>query len=194
MAGEFGSDPTDTLRSFWGTFQRAAAEKYSTAEVWQSLRDAAYNSAQAILNVTAGGAASESEIAGKAADLLSGISASDVSAMRGQAGAWLRAREALHGLSPTEQVEGRAIFQAAWSTSGDVPALPPQYRVRVQFDVVNRMFPSVALEPQWASYTLVGEPSTIADAIDFARRSYRNQYGNAGYVAGEALDYEIETV
>lgn len=99
----------------FGAIQGAAYQGLSTAEVWQSLRDAAES--QGLSTV--------------------GLSAADVSSLRGYAGQIKSAADALSAAEPSAGLESGMVGYAPWSMSLNTLAVAPEYWARVEMTVAD---------------------------------------------------------
>lgn len=102
MAG-FG-DGVQKLLAYWGTIQAAVSERAGTAELWAAVRDAAASEGMP----------------------LQGVSAADMSVLRGIAGRQRTAMETLAGAAPGDAITGAMIAPELGSDGvvqlGEVPA------------------------------------------------------------------------
>lgn len=191
MAGEV--PPQSILRGLYGTFVQAASQGQTTAEVWQSLRDAASSWAQSYLGITTGQSPTPDQVAAEAKTLLSHIDVAQVSTMRGIAGQQVEAMRQLMAADPEAQITGRQVFQAPWSQASKSPYLSPNYRIRVQWDLLHQGFAPVELS-EWATYELTGPLTSVADALRQARSAFSAaSYNVRTRITGVAA-YSIETV
>lgn len=99
--------PRKALGLYWGVIQHAAAQHLPTADLWAAIR----------------GAAAEAGLERP------GVSAADVSTIRGYAGAMTRAAEALAKSEPGLGITPSMIATAPWARSLAEQNIAPRYQV-----------------------------------------------------------------
>lgn len=99
--------PRKALGLYWGAIQHAAAQHLPTADLWEAIRGAAAD------------AGLESP----------GVSAIDVSIIRGYAGSMTRATEALAASEPGLGITADMIAEPPWARSLAEQNLTPRYQV-----------------------------------------------------------------
>lgn len=159
--------PSSTVRAwqlYGGAIESAVRAGATTADVWAGLRAAASS-----LGVP-----------------LTGISAADVSRLRGVYGAMVRAESALAGLGEDEQIGSAQIGQAPWSSALAVQAATPRYLVRLKLFVPTEDNPNAE---RWASVYYTGPLSTLDDLrTDLAADVATMAENYLGEVAGFGID------
>ena len=181
------------LRGLFGTFTAAAEAGMGTAEVWSSLRSAATDWATSVVSVTAGAAGYDEAVSTAAQTLLQGVTIQDVNTYRAIAGAAVRAKNNLQSAAGTEQIVGTSIFQAPWSVTGDNPAIPTRYRLRVLRNITVKGFTQVERN-EWASYDLGINITSVDDAIKMANDAFNREDYNKTASINSVLDYSLEVV
>ena len=99
----------------FGAIQGAAYQGMTTADLWQNLRDAA--EAQGLETV--------------------GLSAADVSSLRGYAGQIKAAADALASADPALGLESKMVGYAPWSMDQSTLNVAPEYWARVEMTVAD---------------------------------------------------------
>ena len=193
MAGVAWPGKDAVLRGLFGTFLNSAEEKQDTATVWAQLREASESWAAPALEIELGREPTSEEIANAGKALLSGISAADVSNMRGIAGQYAGAHQALRDLDTELQIPSEAIFRAPWAESSGSAAVQERYRLRVKWNIEFRGFERTELS-EWNSYQLEGPLTTIEDALAQARNAFAAaEYNKRASILG-VEDYAIEAI
>lgn len=123
------------LLGLFGSVQASTFAGLSTADVWQEIRDAA--DAQGVD--------------------LSGVSAADVSQLRGIANAARSAMNAFQRADPNAGIVGDMIYSAPWTATPTGGEVLPAYRVRYQLVVTAASGEEQVL---WQSYTTTQLPGT----------------------------------
>lgn len=193
MAGGSWWQDSPNLRSLFPSIVSAASQGASTSEVWDAIRGAAGSIASQVLSTTLGRNPTEQEVLESAKGLLSGISATDVSAARGAAGQMVRAHNALLAASDDAQITSEQIGRAPWSTTTNVAGVNEQYRIRVQRSITVKGFTEIQTT-EWGTYDLSGPLTSIADAVSQANNLWSGRDYNKRASINQVLDYVIEAV
>lgn len=188
------------LRQLWGTFQTAAQQHLSTADVWTSLRASADRIARNELGLSKFANLSLPQVQQRASEILGGVSAADVSRMRGVAGSWLRAKTALTTAERSDPINESHIFKAPWAQSVGNRGSSERYRMRIKYTYVTDSNPEVETT-RWGTYDLVGMPTTSGDLLAQAIMSIEQTDGGTGSPplgenaqVSDILDYELEAI
>jgi len=192
MAGQWYEN-SPGLRQVFPALVEAAAQNQTTAQVWQTLRDAASNAASGSLSIQLGRQPTDQEVADTAAGILRGVTVQDVSRARGAAGQMASAHAALISHDPTAQITGDMIAVPPWSKTADAAGVRTQYRIRVNRSITVRGFTQITKE-EWAAYNLSGPITTVADALAQANAMFVGADYNRATSINDILDYTIETV
>lgn len=123
------------LLSLFGSIQASTFAEMGTAEVWDEIRQAAESTG---------------------ADI-SGVSAADVSQLRGIANAARTAMQAFQRADPAAGITGNMIFQSPFGPTPTGAEVLPAYRVRYQLLVSTPEGQEATL---WQSYTTTQLPGT----------------------------------
>lgn len=193
MASNWPQDPDSVLRGLFGNIVASAAGGLSTADVWSNLRTAASNWASSVLSLGSAGVPSEQDVNDLAAQMLSHVSAADVSRYRGIAGSFLQAKANLAGAGPGDQITGGSIFTPPWATTADNPAIPTQYRLRI----LRTIYPFATqrfTRQEWNTYDLTGPLTSLEDAINQANAKFQSANYNRTSTIVSVDDAVIETV
>lgn len=192
MAGGPWSDQQNPLlSSLFGTFQAAAAQHLSTADIWSQLRQTVAGISYQTQGVNA--PADLSAVEAEGARILSeqGVNAATVSTYRGIAGSWLQAKTNLQAADADTQILANAIFVPPWAKTA-VPELPSRYRIRVAWQVGEA---GRATATVWKSYELTGPLSSVNSALNQAASLAVREGGSLQITTDElqgASDYEVE--
>ncbi len=135
MAGPYSGNPR--ALQFFGSILGAAFDGATTAEVWQAMRNAATQTAAAILGVPAGEGGNNPEVQAQAQELLSGVTIQDVNQMRASAGQIVSATNALAAANPEQAIDASMIGQAPNSVTGPGSGFEQSYLARYQYTGVD---------------------------------------------------------
>jgi hypothetical protein len=163
MPGPYSGVPKGL--AFYGSILGAAFEGATTAEVWDAIRSAAYNTAAAVAGLSAGAAAANPLVAAQAAVYLAGIGIQDVNQMRAIAGQTVAATRALAGAQPEQAIGPEMIGIPPVLGTGPGTGLPQAYSLRVQYTGIDVAGNEIT---DW--YTIYGiDPNvTVGDLYDLA--------------------------
>jgi len=190
---DYGDSADSVLRGLFGSLTNAAADGLDATNMWSALRSGAYNWASSVLNVVSPEPPSADQISNAANDLIQHVTIMDMNRYVKQAGEWLRAKNTLMGLDPNDQIPGTAIFTPSWNTTGDNPAVPTRYRIKILRDITVHGFTAINRQ-EWSTYELGGTLTSVMDAVDKANQLFSQADYNARADINEVLSYEIETV
>lgn len=186
-------DANSGIRQVFPSILQAAAEGQQTAQVWQSIREAASTAAQSTLGITLGRLPTESEVADASAAILSGVTVQAVSQARGIAGQMVSAHARLVGSDPNSQITADMIGTPPWSVTANAAGVQPQYRMSVKREIVVHGFTEITRE-EWATYNLSGPITTVADALAQANSLFAAADYNKSVNINQILDTTIITV
>ena len=192
MAGEW-YDEQPGLRQVFPSILQAAAEGQTTAQVWDTIRNAASTAAASTLSITLGREPSESEIAKAAGTILSGVTVQGVSKARGVAGAMVRAHAQLSSADPNAQITADMIGTPPWSQTVGAAGVQTQYRISVQREITVHGFTAIT-RTEWATYNLSGPLTTMADALAQANSLFQAADYNKSVDINQILDASITTI
>ena len=200
MPGYDWSSLPDTARGAFGVFQRAAAERQTTSQVWDSIRSWADSRALADLRSQGNAMPSIDELAAASRSYTSGWNMQTVNAMRGEAGRWIGAKRRLHELQPQAAPTGNEIYRPPWATSPDIPGVQQAYRFRVKLSISPPGQPGLG-ESKWATVFSPGPLTSISDLLGGSLlQAIRDRYKMGGGPLNLATqdvaieDYELEAV
>lgn len=193
MAGGSWWESSPGLRQVFPAIVNAASQGASTAEVWSAIRDSAATIAGSTLGVTLGRTATDAEISAKVADILQGVSATQVSQARGAAGGIVQAHNNLLARGTEMQIMSDSIARPPWSQTADVAGIQEQYRIRIQREITFHGFTDVS-RVEWATYELAGSLTSMADAIATANTLFGQADYNRNVSINGILDYSIEAI
>ena len=189
MAG-WGEDPNATLRGLWGTLVNSAAQGQTTAEVWQSLKDAASSWAQNTLGLTLGRTPTADEISAGAQRLLGGVTIRHVNTWRSEAGRWVKAQNVLQGTPTNVQIGGDAVFRRNQALWGGNRSVIPTYRIRVKYSFTV----GKTAGEEWSTYHLGGPLTSIDDIQQEVRNQFAGKSYNRNTTMGDWLNFAIEEI
>ncbi len=189
MASDWPNDPGSVLRGLFGSLQAGAEGGRDAATMWQSLREGAYSWAAGHLNITSATVPTEAEIQAKAQELIGHVTIMDMNKAVAQVGEWMRAKQNLQQLSPTDQIDAKAIWVPKWNDTADNPAIPTRYRIRVLRSISYRGIGTGA--EKWAEYEITSPLTNINDALDQANTLFSRANYNRSASINAILDYEI---
>ena len=172
---------------------QASAEGQTTAQVWQTIRDATDIASASQLSIILGREATGAEIADASALMLKGLNIQAVNQARATAGQMVSAHAALSSADPNEQISGEMIGVPPWSVTSNTAGVQTQYRIHVKREIVFKGFTRVTRQ-EWASYNLSGPITSVADAIAQANRLFAAADYNTRTEISQILDYSIEAV
>ncbi len=193
MASNWPNDADSVLRGLFPSLVQGAANGRGAANMWDSLRQGAYNWAQGVLHITNPVPANEAATQAKAAELIGHVTIMDMNRYTKMAGEFLRAKANLAAQGLDEQIMGTSIFNPEWSTTGDNPAVPTRYRVRVLRNITVRGFTHIERN-EWASYEIASPITSMADVLAQANAMFSQADYNSRADINEILDYQIEVV
>lgn len=193
MPGAQGLPPESVLRGLFGNIVASAEAGATTQQVWESLRAASSAWAESVLSIQLGRQPTPDEIGATASELLSGISASDVSRWRGIAGQQVAAHQAIRDLESGQQITGQSIFRAPWATTANSSVVQERYRIRVNWTVQVQGFTTIERQ-EWATYDLEGPLTSIEDALQQAQRAFNSAEYNRRASVQTINDYTVEAV
>lgn len=194
MASQWPDKTEGVLRSLFGNLVSGAEfGGRGAANMWTSLHDAAANWAEGVLSVTGSTPPTALEIQTKAHQLIGNVTIQDMNRMSKTVGEFLRAKENLNNLGLDSQITGDAIFNPPWSRTGDNPAIPTRYRIRVLRSITVRGFTQIQRE-EWATYEMTSPLTTLSDALNRANTLFAQAPYNASASINEVLDYQIEVI
>jgi CTP:molybdopterin cytidylyltransferase MocA len=191
-AGDWWTDAPG-LRQVFGSIVAAAAENQTTAQVWQTIRDAADTSNAADLSIILGREPTGQELADASAITLRGATIFTVNQARAAAGSYVQAHNALQAADTSEQVTFKMVADMPWSITSNVPGVQQQYRIRVQRDITVRGFTDIN-RTEWSSYNIDGPITSISDALEKANAMFGNVDYNKNVTINNVTDYSLEVV
>lgn len=118
---------------FFGSILSSAFQGATTSEVWSNLKEAATNTAAGMLGVPQSLAQYGTAVSDLASQLLSGISVTDVSQLRGIAGQQIAAMGNLANADRTFAVDASMIGPTPNSITGPGTGFPQQYYARIGY-------------------------------------------------------------
>lgn len=181
------------LSGLFGTFQAGAAGRLNTADIWQSLRQAAGTWQLQASGQLEGATVDEIRAAGASVLSTQGVSAGSVSTYRGIAGQWLAAKQRLQGLDQNSQITAREIFTPPWSTTAQ-SGVDSRYRIRANWEITT---PDGTVLNKWGSYELTTPLTNLSDVLAQAQAqagTIPNSDWPAGGVVTGIDDYELEQI
>ena len=131
------------LGTYWGVIQAAAAQHMTTADLWAAIRGAA-------------------EQAGLASP---GVNASDISVLRGYAGAMVRAADALAASEPGLGLTSSMIATAPWARPLAEQNLSPMFQATYK---ITGLSPTGAPVEGWLTSVFNTQtlPGTVGELLD----------------------------
>ncbi len=193
MASNWPNDADSVLRGLFPNLVSASASGRSATNMWNALRQGAYDWAQQTLHITNVTPPNEAVIQAKAAELIGHVTIMDMNRYVAKAGEFLRARANLQAQGLDQQIMGTSTFTPPWASTADNPAVPTRYRVRVLRSITVRGFTHIQRN-EWASYEISSPLTTMGDILDQANAMFSQADYNSRADINEILDYSIEVI
>ena len=161
MAGPYSGNPRGL--AFFGSILGAAFGGATTSEVWQAMREAATNTAAAILGVPAGEGGNNPEVQAQAQQLLSGITIQDVNQMRASAGQIVSATRSLAAANPEQAIDSSMIGQSPNMVTGPGTGFEQSYLIRYEYTGVDVAGNELT---DFSTISLESLPETVGELSD----------------------------
>jgi hypothetical protein len=158
--------------------------------MWDAFNSSATDFVTQQLGLTSFGSATAEEIAAGVKEMTGNVTIQMMNTYVQLAGQNLRANANLAALELDQQIPGEAIFTPPWSTTGDNPAIPTRYILRVNSSVRD-LIAHGAYADQWNSYMISGPLTSMSDLLNRANQLFNQNPSASRYRVGSINAYTL---